>query len=105
MEQVTKADTTASKTYPSKILKQHHSTTDTPGLDDKSQRVVTTGQSSISLDVNVSTLEILLYQQPTETGIMNYKFVLPSEEDCNLSPKENLEPPLAGLESLQTREV
>ena len=71
MEQVTKDDTAASKTSPSKRLKQHHSTTDTPGLDDKNQRVVSTSDSSISLDVTINTLELSLSQQPTETGIIN----------------------------------
>ena len=32
-------------------------------------------------------------------------FILPSEEDCNLTPEENLEPNSAGLKSLRTRGV
>lgn len=38
MEQQTKDDTTASNTSPSKRLKQHHSTTETPGLEDINQK-------------------------------------------------------------------
>ena len=103
MEQQAKDDITASKTSPSKRSKQHHSTTDAPGLDDKNQRVVTTSNSSKSSDVNIFTLEISLNQQSTGTGIMNNKFVLHLEEDCNLAPEENFEPPLAGLKSLGTK--
>ena len=40
MEQHTKGETTSSMTSPSKTLKHHHSTTDTPALDDNNQRVV-----------------------------------------------------------------
>ena len=58
MEQVAKDDTTALNISPSKRLKQHEATADTPGLDENSQRVVTTSHSSISLDVNISTLEL-----------------------------------------------
>ena len=58
MEQLAKDDTTASNICPSKRLKQHEATADTPGLDENSQRVVTTSHSSISLDVNINTLEL-----------------------------------------------
>ena len=58
MEQVAKDDTTTLNISPSKRLKQHEATADTPGLDENSQRVVTTSHSSISLDVNISTLEL-----------------------------------------------
>ena len=45
-----KDDTTSSKTSPSKRLKQYHSSTDTPGLDDKKQpKIVTTSDSGCSL--------------------------------------------------------
>ena len=37
MEQQKMDDTATSKTPLSKWLKQHHSTTDTPGLDDNNQ--------------------------------------------------------------------
>ena len=40
MEQHTKGETTSSMISPSKTLKHHHSTTDTPALDDNNQRVV-----------------------------------------------------------------
>ena len=63
MEQQTKDNTTASKTSPSKKLKQHHSTTDRPGLNDNYQRVVTKSDSSKSLDVNINTLVIKLTRQ------------------------------------------
>ena len=104
MEQQTKDDRTASKTSPSIRLKQHHSTTDTLGLDDN-QKVVTSSDSSKSLDVNINTLETSGNQQPTETGIMNCKFVRPSEEGCSLAPEENFELPLAASKSLRTRKV
>ena len=52
-----KDNTTASKTSASIRLKQHHSTTDTPALDDNNQRVVTSSDSSKSLGVNINTLE------------------------------------------------
>ena len=32
-------------------------------------------------------------------------FILPSEEECDLTPEENLEPNSAGLEISRTREV
>ena len=32
-------------------------------------------------------------------------FILPSEEECDLAPEENLEPKSAGLEISRTREV
>ena len=47
-----------------KYLKQHHSATETPGLNDNNQKVVTTSNSSNSLAVNILTLEIGLSQQP-----------------------------------------
>ena len=95
MEEHTNNDTKVPKTSLSKRLKQHHSATDKPGLDDNNQRVATKSDSSKSLDRNsIGTLEISLNQQPTNTGMMNYKFVLPSEEDYNLVPDENFEPPL-----------
>ena len=82
MEQVAKDDTTTLNISPSKRLKQHEATADTPGLDENNQRVATTSHSLISLDVNISTLEISLNQQPTEIGLMNYKVVLLWEEDA-----------------------
>ena len=105
MEQQAKNDTAASKTSPSIRLKQHHSTTDTPGLDNNNQRVVTTSNSSKSLGVNVNILESSVNQQPTATGMMKYKFVLPSKEGCNLALEQNFEPPLADSKSLRAREV
>ena len=57
MEQQTKDDTTSSKISPSKRLKQHHSTTDTPGLDDNKPKIVNASDSSKSLDINITTLE------------------------------------------------
>ena len=42
-------------------------------------------------------------QQPSKNGIFN--FILPSEEDCDLSPEENLEPKSAGLKSSRGRRV
>ena len=58
VEQETRDDTA----YHRRLFhqKHQHSTTDTPGLDDNNQRVVTASDSSISLDVNISTLELLL---------------------------------------------
>ena len=67
MEQETRDDTAYHRTLFHQ--KHHHSTSDTPGLDDNNQRVVTASDSSISLDVNITTLELLLSQQPTEIGI------------------------------------
>ena len=58
MEQQTKDNTIASKTSPSKILKQHHSTTYASAFNDNNQRVVTASSSSKYLDVNLNTLEI-----------------------------------------------
>ena len=49
-----------------KDLKQHHSATDVPGLNDNNQRVVITSDSSNSLAVNIRTLEIALPQQPID---------------------------------------
>ena len=69
MEQQTKDNTTASKTSPSKKLKQHHSTTDRPGLNDNYQRVVTKSDLSKSLDVNINTLVIKLTRQ--SSGLYN----------------------------------
>ena len=69
MEQQTKDNTTASKASPSKKLKQHHSTTDIPGLNDNYQRVVTKSDSSKSLDVNINTLVIKLTRQ--SSGLYN----------------------------------
>ena len=69
MEQQTKDNTTVSKTSPSKKIKQHHSTTDRPGLNDNYQRVVTKSDSSKSLDVNISTLVITLTRQ--SSGLYN----------------------------------
>ena len=39
-------------------------------------------------------------RQPSKNGI--FKFLLPSEKDCNLAPEENLEPNSAGLRSSRT---
>ena len=105
MEKQAKDDATSSKAFPSKIVKQHHSTTDTPVLDDKNQRVVTTTDSSKSLDFNMNIVVISLNQQLTESAVMNYKFGLPLKEYCNLAPEEKFELPLAGSKSLQTRKV
>ena len=69
MEQQTKDNTIVSKTSPSKKLKQHHSTTDRPGLNDNYQRVVTKSDSSNSLDVNINTLVIKLTRQ--SSGLYN----------------------------------
>ena len=42
-------------------------------------------------------------QQPSKNGI--FSFVLPSEEDCVLTPEENLEPNSRGLKNSRTGEV
>ena len=68
IQKLTKGETTVSKTSLSKKLKQHYSTADTPVLDDNNERVVSETNSSKSLDVNISTLEIFLNQQPPENG-------------------------------------
>ena len=68
IQKLTKGETTLSKTSLSKKLKQHHSTADTPVLDDNNERVVSEINSSKSLDVNISTLEIFLNQQPPDNG-------------------------------------
>ena len=65
IQKLTKGET---KTSLSKKLKQHHSTADTPVLDDNNERVVSKTNSSKSLDVNISTLEIFLNQQLPENG-------------------------------------
>ena len=58
MEQQAKDNKTALKTSPSKDLKQHHFATDTPGLNEKNQRVAVTSDSAKSLDVNIIAREI-----------------------------------------------
>ena len=68
IQKLTKGETTVSKTSLSKKLKQHHSAADTPVLDDNNERVVSKTNSSKSLDVNISTLEIFLNQQLPENG-------------------------------------
>ena len=68
IQKLTKGETTVSKTSLSKKLKQHYSTADTPVLDDNNERVVSKTNSSKSLDVNISTLEIFLNQQLPENG-------------------------------------
>ena len=67
MEHQAKDNTTVSKTSPSQRFKiLLHSTTDTPGLNDNKQRVVAKSDSSKSLYVSISTLEITLTQQPLD---------------------------------------
>ena len=43
-----------------------HSTTDTPGLNDNNQRVVTSRDLSKSLDVIITLLQITLIQQSSD---------------------------------------
>ena len=66
IEQQTKDNRTGSKTSPSKRFKTASYYHDTPVLNDNNQGVVTTSDSSKSLDVNISTLEITLNWQPSD---------------------------------------
>ena len=74
-------------------------------------QIAATSNNTTNSDVHLSEEEHLKHETTTSTDATQplkdevYNFFLPSEEECNLDPKENLEPNSAGLKSSRTRGV